>query len=73
MIVITINDAFEAFDRIFKLNEHTRSTGKDLRNMEWLRKETLDLTRTRNNKLIFLGQFIHTQNRDNILKVFVLL
>ena len=41
--------------------------------MEGLREELLDLTSTVDRKALLLGQLVHTQNGDDVLKVGVLL
>ena len=41
--------------------------------MEWLRKETLHTTGARYSQFIFFTQFIHTQDRNDILQLFIAL
>ena len=41
--------------------------------MEWLGEKFLDLTCTINGNLIFIRQFFHTEDSDDILKIFVAL
>jgi len=41
--------------------------------MEWLRKETFDLTGTGDGKLILFREIIHTENSNNILEGSVVL
>src|SRR5581483_8880100 len=38
-----------------------------------LREEALDLAGARNRQLVFIRQFVDTQNRDDVLQVFVAL
>lgn len=41
--------------------------------LEWLREEPLDLTGTGYRDLVFLRQFVHTQDSNNVLKGLVIL
>ncbi len=73
MVIFTFDNRFERCDRVFELDEHTADAGEDFRNVEWLRQELLDLTRTGHGQLIFFGQLVHAENGDDILQRLVLL
>ena len=47
--------------------------GELLGDVEGLREELLDLTRTVNDQALLLRELVHTKNRDDVLKVGVLL
>ena len=67
MIVLTIHDRIESFDRIFDIYKNTFKSSECFSNVERLRKETLYATCTVNHLLIFIRQFIHTKDGDDIL------
>src|SRR5262249_3395685 len=48
-------------------------TGELSRNEEGLREELLDLTSAGDDQLVVFGEFVHAQDRDDILKIFVTL
>src|SRR5574343_244415 len=73
VIVFASTNALEALDRFLERNELARRTGKDFSNVERLRQETLNLTRTGNGQLVFRRQFVHTQNRDDVTQFLVAL
>ena len=68
MVVITIDDAREAVDRVVETNKLARRAGEHFSHMERLRQEALDLARTRNGQLVFFRQFIHAQDGDDVLQ-----
>ena len=41
--------------------------------MEWLRQEALDFSRPRHGQPVVFGQFVHPENRDDVLQIFVAL
>ena len=53
MIIVTIDNASETFNRVLKTDQLARRAGKYLGNVERLRQETLDLARTRHGQLVF--------------------
>src|SRR5690606_18212199 len=73
MIEITLQDSLETTDGFFQGNVFTRRTGEHFRHVERLRQETLDLTRAVHHLLVFLGQFVHAENRDDVLQFLVAL
>ena len=54
-------------------HHHTRYSGKLLRHRERLREETLHLTGAVDREPVLIGEFIHSENRDYILKFLVAL
>ena len=50
-----------------------RVSGELFGNEEALAEETLDLTGAGNDEFFFIGQFIHTEDGDDVLQVFVAL
>ena len=47
--------------------------GELLGHVERLREEALDLARARHGQLVFVGQFVDAQNRDDVLQILVAL
>src|SRR3990167_2921949 len=73
VVVVTVEDAFEASNGVFQGNVFTRSTGEDFSHEERLRQETLDLTSTVYQLLVGFRQLVHTQDRNDVLQFFVTL
>ena len=73
MVIVAVQNALESLDRGFQLHIDAGSAGKGFGHMERLRQETLDTTRTSHDKLVVVGQFVHTEDGDDVLKLFVLL
>src|ERR1700739_1931632 len=73
MGVVTVEDAFEASNGVFQGNVFPRSTGEDFSHEERLRQEALDLTSTVYQLLVGFRQLVHTQDRDDVLQLFVTL
>jgi len=71
--VLAVDDFFEAFDRVFQLHILAFTAGKLGSDVERLREELLDLARARNTQLVFIRQFVETENRDDVLQIFVAL
>jgi len=51
----------------------TWGAGEDLRDVEGLRQEALDLARARDGHLVLLAQLVHAQDGNDILQVLVVL
>ena len=51
----------------------TWGASENLRNVEGLGQEALDLAGPRNGQLVLLAQLIHAQNGDDVLQVLVVL
>src|SRR5690554_984274 len=73
VIILTVQNAVETTDGFLQGHVFTRRTGEYFRNEERLRQEALDLTRTGYGLLVFFRQFVHTQNRDDVLQLLVTL
>ena len=73
IVVLTVQDFLEATDGFFQRNVLTGAAGEDFSNVEGLRQEAFDFTRALYDQLVFLGQFVHTQNRDDVFQLFVAL
>ena len=73
IVVLAFKDFVEAADGFGKRNVFSLKSGELLCNVERLRKESFNLSCAGNGKLLFLGKLIHTKNRDDVLKLFVLL
>jgi hypothetical protein len=63
----------ETLDGILQFHVLTWGTGEGLSDKEWLREELLDLTGTRNGQSVIFGELVHTEDRDDVLQVFVAL
>ena len=73
IIMLTVNDLAEASNRILEFDVLPFQSGELRRNEKWLREETLYAARARNDQLVFVGQFIKSQNRNDVLQIFVTL
>jgi len=73
LVTGTGEEGLEAINGGFKGDELSWVTSEDLGHMEWLRKETFNLTGTGDGELILFGKIIHTKNGDNILERSVIL
>src|ERR1700681_4714349 len=73
MVVLAVAQALEAADRIGEIDEYARRTGEHLGDMEGLRQEALDLAGARDGDLVLLRQFVHAEDRDDVLERLVAL
>ena len=73
LVTSALEEGAEALNGVADLDELTWLAREDLRHVEWLGEETLDLTGTGDGKLIFFRQIVHTQNSNNILQGSVVL
>ena len=64
----TCKNALEAFDCFLKRHQLSHVASEYFCYLERLRQETLDLTSTSHGQPIFLGQFIHTQDSNDVLQ-----
>lgn len=64
----TSKNALETFDRFLKGHQLSQMACENFCYLKGLRQETLDLTSTSHSQLIFLRQFIHTQDRNDVLQ-----
>ena len=73
VVVFAIEDALEALDGVFDLDVGAGRAGEDFGHMERLGQEALDAAGAGNGELVLVGEFVHAQNGDDVLKLFVLL
>src|SRR5690606_180546 len=73
VIQFTVHNHVEPFNGVFNIYKYSRNSCKLLRNVEWLRQETLHTTCAVYSKFIFFRKFFHPKNGDNILKFFIAL
>lgn len=73
VVTFTVDDSLERGDGVLHLDELTLNTSENLGNSKGLAQETLELTGTLDGKLVGFGQFVHTQNGNDILERLVLL
>ena len=71
--MLTFDDLLEASDSLLDRNVLALHTGELLRNAERLGEETLDLTRSCDCELIVVVEFVHTEDRNDILEFIVTL
>ena len=73
VIILALDHRLERADRVLELDELAADAGEDLGDVERLAQELLDLPRTLDGELILFRQFVHAENRDDVLQRFVLL
>lgn len=73
VITLTTENGLERRDGVLQVDKLALDTSEDLGDGEGLRQETLDLTGTLDGELVGLGEFIHTQNGNDVLERLVLL
>merc|ERR1712119_146012 len=73
VVTRTRQNFFEIVDSGFQINKGSSCASEDFGNEEWLREETLHLACTGDGKLVLIAQFVHTQDRDDVLERFVVL
>ena len=71
--MLAVHDFLEAADRVGQLDVLALEAGELLGHVERLRQEALDLAGARHGQLIFVRQFVDTQNRDDVLQILVAL
>src|SRR6185312_10938240 len=73
VIVFAFQDFLETTNRLRHGNLFTLSSGEDLRHTEGLAQKALNLARTKHRKFVLGREFIHPQDGDDVLQVFVAL
>ena len=73
MIPLAVADFLEAADRVGKLRVLARLAGEHLGDEERLRHEPLDSPGTMHDQLVVFGQFVDTQDGNDIAQFFVAL
>src|SRR5256885_7581094 len=71
IIMFAVQDFFKSFNGIFCFYIFSWAAGKDFSYEKWLTQETLNFSCTCNQSFVFIRQFIHTKNCDNILEIFI--
>src|SRR5262245_53934339 len=72
-IVFALGDFTEALARIRQLHVFPGESGELLGHVERLREEPLNLARARHRQLVFIGEFVDTQDGDDVLQVLITL
>lgn len=72
-ITLSVDQGLESSNRLLQGDELSWSGSEDFTHEEWLRQELLDLSGSGDGQLIFDGQFIHTQDGNDILEGLVVL
>lgn len=72
-VSFSVKKSSESGDGFFDGDEFSWFSRENFTHEEWLGKESLDLSGSFDSDLVFSGQFVHTQNSDNILEGFVIL
>ncbi|EAQ04301.1 hypothetical protein OB2597_09164 [Pseudooceanicola batsensis HTCC2597] len=73
VVVLAGDHGLERRDRVFQGNLHTIRAGEDLRHVERLRQEALDLPGAGHGQLVLFRQFVHPEDRDDVLQRLVAL
>src|SRR5579884_1849378 len=73
IVVLAFHHFLETADGVRQLHVLAFNAGELLGDVERLRKEALDFAGARYGQLVFVGEFVDTQNRDDVLEVFVAL
>src|SRR5664279_4819695 len=66
-VVLAFDNFAEALDGIGELDVLALEAGELLGHVERLGEELLDFARARHNQLVFVGEFVNNQNRDDFL------
>src|SRR5712691_4383783 len=68
-----LHDLLEALDRIGKLDVAARGAREVLGHVEGLGEEALELPRAGHGKLVLVGELLHPEDGDDVLKILVTL
>src|SRR5204863_9174465 len=71
IVILPLHDFLEPFYRVGNFHVPSRATGELFRDVERLREETLDLTGARDGNLLIFTELINTENRNDVLQIFV--
>src|SRR5450756_1980452 len=72
-VVLAFDNFAEALDGIGELDVLALEAGELLGHVERLGEELLDFAGARHNQLVFVGEFVDTQNGDDVLQILVAL
>ena len=73
VVMLAIQNFFEPSDCLGHGHLLTLPSGEYLRHAEWLTEKTLNLSGPQNGQLVFRREFVHSENRDDVLQVFLAL
>ena len=73
MVILAVHNALKGFDGVGQFDVFAGVPRKLFRRGERLREELLDSAGTGHGFFVFVGQFVHTQDSNNILQIFVFL
>src|SRR6478736_5589221 len=73
VVEVTLDDGVERLDGLLDRDRRTLDTGELLRHVGVLREELLDAARAGDDDLVFFGQLVDTEDRDDLLQLLVLL
>src|SRR3546814_389082 len=73
MVIFAFDHGLERLYRVLDLDELARDAGEDLRDVEGLRQELLDLAGAGDGQLVLFAELVHAQDRDDVLQRLVLL
>src|SRR5262245_61595623 len=68
VVPLAVAKFFEAADRVGDLRELARLAGEGLGHEERLRKEPFDAAGATHDVLVVFGEFVDTENRDDVLQ-----
>src|SRR5947209_18218327 len=71
IVVLSFDDFLEAFHGVSDFHVTAWRSRELLGNVERLRQESLNLAGSAYGEFLVLAQFVHTQNCDDVLQVFV--
>src|SRR5262249_35122234 len=73
IVMLTLDNFLKAFDCVGNLHVLAFEACELLGNEEWLRKESLHLPCASHSKFVVFGEFIDSENCDDVLQILVLL
>ena len=73
MVDVAVKDHVEALDGVFDVDEAALQAGEGLGHEEGLREEALHAAGAVHGGLVFVGEFVHTQDGDDVLQLLVAL
>src|SRR5216683_2963947 len=68
LVILAGDDPLEPLDRVFEGDKDAGAAGEHFGDMEGLRQEALDLARPRDGQPILFRQFVHAEDRDDVLQ-----
>src|SRR6266700_2025888 len=71
LVILAGDDPLETLDRVFEGDKDAGAAGEHFGDMEGLRQEALDLARPCDGQPVLFRQFVHAEDRDDVLQGFV--